>query len=62
MGDWFLIDKLFEKLNLKLLGNDFPSLVNSTKNTQILEKGHAFEGHASNAISVNTIIPGIRTS
>ena len=59
MGDWFLIDKLFEKLNLKLLGNDFPSLVNSIKSGDILEMGYEKVGYTSTSVSVNSTILGI---
>ena len=52
----------YAKLSLKRLENDFPSLVNSTKNTQIWEKGHTFEGHTSNAVPVGSIISRVRTS
>ena len=54
--------EIYAKFSLRRLEADFPSLVNSTKNTQIWEKGHTFEGHTSNAISVSPIISGIRTS
>ena len=52
----------YAKFSLRRLENDFPSLVNSTKNTQIWEKGHTFEGHTSNAVPVSSIISGVSTS
>jgi site-specific recombinase XerD len=52
----------YAKFSLRRLENDFPSLVNSTKNTQIWEKGHTFEGHTSNTVPVSSIISGVSTS
>ena len=52
----------YAKFSLRRLENDFPSLVNSTKNTQIWEKGHTFEGHTSNAVPLSSIISGVSTS
>ena len=54
--------EIYAKSSLRRLENDFPSLVNSTKNTQIWEKGHTFEGHTSNAVPVSSIISGVSTS
>ena len=54
--------EIYAKFSLRRLEADFPSLVNSTKNTQILERGHDYGGHTSISVSVSPLISGIRTS
>ena len=45
-----------------MVDSDFPSLVNSTKNTQIWERGYENGGYASIDDSVSPIISVVRTS
>ena len=52
----------YAKFSLRRLENDFPSLVNSTKNTQIWERGYENGGYASIDDSVSPIISGFSTS
>ena len=52
----------YAKFSLRRLENDFPSLVNSTKNTQILKFGHRNLGHTSNDETISPIISGVSTS
>ena len=54
--------EIYAKFSLRRLEADFPSLVNSTKNTQIWERGHDYGGHTSTSVSVSPLISGIRTS
>ena len=54
--------EIYAKFSLRRLEADFPSLVNSTKNTQIWERGYENGGYASIDDSVSPIISGIRTS
>ena len=54
--------EIYAKFSLRRLKADFPSLVNSTKNTQIWERGHDYGGHTSTGVSVSPLISGIRTS
>ena len=54
--------EIYAKFSLRRLEADFPSLVNSTKNTQIWERGHDYGGHTSTGVSVSPLISGIRTS
>ena len=45
--------EIYAKFSLRRLEADFPSLVNSTKNTQIWERGHDYGGHTSTGVSVS---------
>jgi len=48
--------EIYAKFSLRRLEADFPSLVKSTKNTQIWEKGHTFDGHSPSSVPVSPII------
>ena len=52
----------YAKFSLRRLEADFPSLVNSTKNTEIWESGHKISGHTHAGVPVSSIISGLRTS
>ena len=54
--------EIYAKFSLRRLESDFPSLVNSTKNSEILEFGHRNLGHTSSDVSVSRIISGVSTS
>ena len=54
--------EIYAKFSLRQLEAGFPSLVNSTKNTQIWEKRHTFEGHTSSDVFVSHLISGVSTS
>ena len=48
--------EIYAKFSLRRLEADFPSLVNSTKNTQIWERGHDYGGHTSTGVTASPII------
>ena len=50
--------EIYAKFSLRRLEADFPSLVNSTKNSKNQEKVHRFEVHSTSTIPVNTTILG----
>ena len=54
--------EIYAKFSLRRLEADFPSLVNSIKNTQIWERGYENGGYASIDDSVSPIISGVSTS
>ncbi len=54
--------EIYAKFSLRRLEADFPSLVNSTKNTEIWESGHRISGHTHTGVPVSSIISGLRTS
>ena len=54
--------EIYAKFSLRRLEADFPSLVNSPKNTQIWERGHDYGGHTSTGVTVSPIISMIRES
>lgn len=45
-----------------LIGINFSSIMNNTKNTQIWEIGHQNRGYTSTSVSMSSIISGDRTS
>lgn len=54
--------EIYAKFSLRRLKADFPSLVNSTKNSDILEFGHKNLGHTSTSASISPIVSGFSTS
>ena len=54
--------EIYAKFSLRRLEDDFPSLVNSTKNTKNQEKVHKFKVHSTSTVPVSSIISGLRTS
>ena len=54
--------EIYAKFSLRRLEADFPSLVNSTKNTEIWESGHRISGHTHTGVPASSIISGLRTS
>ena len=54
--------EIYAKFSLRRLESDFPSFVNSTKNTQIWERGYENGGYASIDDPVSPTILRIRTS
>ena len=54
--------EIYAKFSLRRLESDFPSFVNSTKNTQIWERGYENGGYASIDDSASPTILRIRTS
>ena len=48
--------EIYAKFSLRRLESDFPSLVNSTKTSEISISGHGLTGHTSIDASVNSII------
>ena len=54
--------EIYAKFSLRRLENDFPSLVNSTKSTEIWESGHRISGHTHTGVPVSSIISGVSTS
>ena len=54
--------EIYAKFSLRRLENDFPSLVNNTKNNENWINGHVFDGNTSNSATVSPIISGVSTS
>ena len=54
--------EIYAKFSLRRLENDFPSLVNSTKNNENWLNGTQKVGHTSIGVSVSPIISGVSTS
>ena len=54
--------EIYAKFSLRRSETDFPSLINSTKNTEIWESGHRISGHTHTGVPVSSIISGLRTS
>ena len=54
--------EIYAKFSLRRLENDFPSLVSSTKNNEILEMGNRIVGNTYTSKPVNPIISGVSTS
>ena len=52
----------YAKFSLRRLENDFPSLVNSTKNNENWLNGTQEVGHTSFGVSVSSVISGLSTS
>ena len=48
--------EIYAKFSLRRLESDFPSLVNSIKNSGNWKSGHGFSGHTINSVSANSII------
>ena len=54
--------EIYAKFSLRRLENDFPSLVSSTKNNEILEMGNRIVGNTYTSKPINPIISGVSTS
>ena len=54
--------EIYAKFSLRRSETDFPSLINSTKNTEIWESGHRFHGYNSSVYSVSYILSGNTTN
>ena len=54
--------EIYAKFSLRRLENDFPSLVNCTKNNENWLNGTQEVGHTSIGVSVSPIISGVSTS
>ena len=54
--------EIYAKFSLRRLEADFPSLVSSTKNNEILEMGNRIVGNTYTSKPINPIISGVSTS